>query len=233
MEQRRRRRSPRSDDRFGLLLGVVVATVLLLLVVDLQEQGGIHTVARTAVIGLTAAMLLLAVKSAGVSRRWMRLAWTAAVVGVGAALVEVAAGGGTALSGLVPLAVMAAAPFLVLRRIIRHRRVTLATISGALSVYLLIAVAFAFAFSFVDEVTRAGMFDSPQSSTGVMYFSLVTITTLGYGDIQPVTTAGRALAVAEALVGQIYLVVVVARLVALFGQERPTGDASPRSGRRR
>jgi hypothetical protein len=59
-----------------------------------------------------------------------------------------------------------------------------------------------------------------------MYFSLVTITTLGYGDLSPVTEAARAAASATAIVGQIYLVFVVARMVGLYTFAVSTGPMS-------
>jgi hypothetical protein len=52
----------------------------------------------------------------------------------------------------------------------------------------------------------------------MVYYSFVTLATLGYGDIVPLSPSARGLAILEAVVGQIYLVVVVARLVSLYGQ---------------
>jgi voltage-gated potassium channel Kch len=59
-----------------------------------------------------------------------------------------------------------------------------------------------------------------ESTTSFMYFSLVTVTTLGYGDLSPVTDWARLLATTEAVIGQVYLVTVVAMLVGLFAQQR-------------
>ena len=97
-------------------------------------------------------------------------------------------------------------------------------IFGALSVYLLIGVVFSFLFIIVETVVP-GSFDgltfhiaddSPREFHSFMYFSFVTITTLGYGDLLPIQPAARALAYMEALVGQIYLTVLVARLIGMY-----------------
>ena len=103
-------------------------------------------------------------------------------------------------------------------------KVTGGMIYGALSVYLLIGLAFAFAYTIVDIVVP-GSFDGisyvmaeegHREFHGFLYFSFVTLTTLGYGDILPIMPAARAMAYMEAILGQIYLTVLVARLVSMY-----------------
>ena len=110
----------------------------------------------------------------------------------------------------------------VVRRLLSHERVSRATLAGAIAAYLLIAIAFTYLFLYVDAVESgeffAGKVDEP--STSFMYFSLVTLATLGYGDLSPVTDTGRLLAVGEAVLGQVYLVTFVALLVGLRIQQR-------------
>ena len=89
--------------------------------------------------------------------------------------------------------------------------------AGAIAAYLLIAVAFNYTFLSVSGLTGDLFFEIPQPTTAFMYFSLATITTVGYGDLSAVTETGRFLASAEAFIGQVLLVVVVARLVSLYG----------------
>jgi hypothetical protein len=98
-----------------------------------------------------------------------------------------------------------------------QRFVTSDTLRGAIAVYLLLAVAFNYAFLSLHGMTGDLFFDTPEPTTAFMYFSLATITTVGYGDLSAVTELGRFLASAEALTGQVLLVVVVARLVSLYG----------------
>ena len=123
-----------------------------------------------------------------------------------------------------------AAPFFVLRRIFRHDRVTGQTIAGAVCVFLLIALAFSYLFGVIDQWSSVPFFGSDEPTTAFMYFSLVTITTLGYGDLSPVTEVARFASTAEAVIGQIFLVVVVARLVSLFGTD--TAPHLPRANSR-
>ena len=111
--------------------------------------------------------------------------------------------------------------FLILKYVFKEGRVSRQRIEAAVAAYLMIALAFAAsyhlisflipgAFAFVDEAPNLGdlrfEFD---------YFSVSTITTLGYGDITPVHPFARALAMTEALVGQLYPAILLARLVSL------------------
>jgi hypothetical protein len=108
-----------------------------------------------------------------------------------------------------------------------RQRVTANTVCASLCIYLLLGVIWALA-STVDllvagsfQSTAAGATASPfarfgkGTSTHVLYLSFTTLTTLGYGDIVPVSPIARALTNIEAITGQIYLAVLVARLVGL------------------
>jgi len=91
---------------------------------------------------------------------------------------------------------------------------------GAVCGYLLIPIAFFYAYLSVDSVEKIDIFGDSTSTTDFMFFSLASVTTVGYGDIVPVDRVGRLLAVTEAMIGQIYLVTFVAFLVALFASSR-------------
>ena len=105
----------------------------------------------------------------------------------------------------------------ILLFVFEQREITLDVISGAIVVYLLIAIMWAFIFRFM-ETLHPGSFAIPQglgeeTRPLFIYYSFVTITTLGYGDITPLTDVARSFSILEAVVGQIYLVVLIARLV--------------------
>ena len=114
----------------------------------------------------------------------------------------------------------------VLRQALGHDiAVTLDTIAGAVCVYLLLAVIWALIFSLL-ELVHPGSFLSdgrmlPSSSRHravsptLLYLSVVTLSTLGYGDVLPVTEQARMLAAIEAIIGQLYLAVLIARLVGI------------------
>lgn len=112
---------------------------------------------------------------------------------------------------------------IVVAHLFQRRDVTVDTILGAVVTYLLAAVAFAQVFlilELLDEgafrgLSDATLADRPELSNALLYFSFVCITTMGYGDIVPVTNIARSLAVMEGVFGQLYLAVMIARLVGL------------------
>ncbi len=100
-----------------------------------------------------------------------------------------------------------------------QKEVTRDLIVGAAIVYLLMALAWSFIFGAVESL-HPGSFSIPEiqgisTSRNFLYYSFVTITTLGYGDITPVSSLARSLCILEAVIGQLYLVVQVAWLVGV------------------
>ena len=109
---------------------------------------------------------------------------------------------------------------LILKVISRSTEVTRETIFAAVVAYLLIAMMWAFLYMLLEGVIPGSFSvqdsDLRSETLRFEYFSFVTITTLGYGDIAPLTNKASALAMLEALIGQIYLVVLVAWLVGVY-----------------
>lgn len=119
---------------------------------------------------------------------------------------------------------------LILRHVFRDVAVGADMILGAVCAYLLIGFTFNQIYSLVDTLQpdsfKGGI--SVQQDGG--YFSLVTLSTLGYGDMVPVRGLARSIAALEAVVGQLYIAVIVARLVGLHMiHARPRSDAEPQS----
>ena len=112
----------------------------------------------------------------------------------------------------------------ILRRMRTHLVVSWQTVLAALSVYLLIGMTFAALFAFLGTVYTEGVFAGNPATNAVdyLYFSFVTMTTVGYGDLVPGPDSIRMLAVTEALVGQIFLVTALALLVGNLGRHRRT-----------
>jgi voltage-gated potassium channel len=101
--------------------------------------------------------------------------------------------------------------------IIKSETVTREVIYAAMVVYLLGAQLWALVYTFLDLIDPAS-FNLPQGQSDFLifeYYSFVTLTTLGYGDITPLTKVAKAFSVLEAVVGQLYLVVVVAWFVGM------------------
>lgn len=114
----------------------------------------------------------------------------------------------------------------LLRDLREDGEVTLRTLSGVLAIYLLLGMLFSFLLGAAAELESGAFFTSDPAPTrsDFLYFSYVTLSTVGYGDLSPITDVGRMLAVTESLIGQIYLVTVVALIVANL---RPRGQRSP------
>jgi Ion channel len=114
---------------------------------------------------------------------------------------------------------------LALTIVVRIRRmpyVSLQTVLGAVSVYLVLGLLFAVFDSIVSTMTGNQFFTQQTGATtgDYTYFSFITLCTVGYGDLTPSTRIGRALAVSEALTGQLYLVTVIAVVVGNLGRSR-------------
>ena len=116
------------------------------------------------------------------------------------------------------IASVLAISIILLTQIFREGRVTYVRIQGAIAVYLLFGAGWAHAYH-IAAVMNPGSFSLTPAghltSDEWNYFSFVTLTTVGYGDITPVRPIARTLAVGEALTGQLYLAVMIARLVAM------------------
>jgi hypothetical protein len=130
----------------------------------------------------------------------------------------------------------------ILRGVVQEKRISLDGLCGALSGYLLVAVLFSHLYCIVESVAP-GSFQGGAALAGpalnlgalrfrLTYFSLVTLTTLGYGDITPASDVARSLVVVEAVLGQFYIAVLIGELVGMrvaqaMAAEPPRPDASP------
>ena len=117
--------------------------------------------------------------------------------------------------------------------------VTVQTMFGVLCIYLLIGLFFASGYGLIEAVSDSAFFATgfTGDSSDFLYFSFATLTTVGYGDLTAATDLGRSLAITEALIGQIYLVTVVALIVSNIGRARraetPPSPSRARSAPRR
>jgi hypothetical protein len=106
----------------------------------------------------------------------------------------------------------------VLTQVFRSGTVTVHRVQGAVAAYLLLGLAWALAYDLVaslDPAAFTGGTSVAGDRTPFAYFSFVTLTTVGYGDVTPVHPVARSLAMAEALTGQLYPAILLARLVSL------------------
>jgi hypothetical protein len=117
---------------------------------------------------------------------------------------------------------------IILTAVLQARRVTVETVAGGICVYLLIGILWALVFTLLLIASPgsfaggglsiqegAPIFSHRAQLQSLLYYSFVTLTTLGYGDITPMTPPARSLAALEAVIGQLYIAVLIARLVGL------------------
>jgi hypothetical protein len=209
----------RIPGRYGVLLLVLIASYLLS-----AFRSGRWIEAFQLVLFTGAA--LLALRSSSVSRRAVRLLLVAAIAGLPVMLILLAntATGdtGTGIANLWTGLVLLAAVVMIVRRVLSFGTVTMQSIYGALSAYLVLGLMFAAFFAAIYHLSGVAFFAHGQtaSTQHFQYFSFTTLTTLGYGDFTAAQSSGQAVAVLEALTGQVFLATLVARLVAAFRAPR-------------
>ncbi|PYJ77822.1 MAG: ion transporter [Verrucomicrobia bacterium] len=119
----------------------------------------------------------------------------------------------------------------LLRFVLRAPSVTTEVLCASISAYLMLGLMWTMAYWLVDQLTPGGAFSfntnagtrSMNGFTG-FYFSFITLSTVGYGDITPVSRIARWLAAMEAMTGLLYVAVLIARLVSLYSSPKP-GDS--------
>lgn len=208
----------RRGDSYGLLLILLLFSYVLLALVEDSPQG--H-----GLVSLTfGAMLILALHTSHVRGRLMRLAVALTVIAVALAFAHAVVGGQGPLrvSAHMIFLLVTIAPIAILVRITRHPVINLETILGAVCAYVIIGMFFAGIYRAATTLGPGPFFQQTQDATPVqyLYFSFVTLTTLGFGDLTPAFDSGRVMVTFEALLGQFFLVTVVAGLVGSFGRER-------------
>jgi Ion channel len=121
------------------------------------------------------------------------------------------------------------APMAIVRHLVARRTIDVQTILGAIAAYVLIGMFFAFAYRLVGNIQDGPFFGADGDGTMAedLFFSFVTMMTIGYGNLVPAGNPGQTMAVAEGLVGQLFLVVAVAKAVSGWRPKpRSAGDSA-------
>jgi hypothetical protein len=143
------------------------------------------------------------------------------------AAVEVAHGSGRVLTGIVAIfssVITVATAVVVGRGVMGQHEINSQSVSGAISIYVLLGIFFVFVFGAIQALGNRPFFVQGHASRPLLlYYSFITMTTVGYGDYTSTTQVGKTFSVVEALSGQLYLVTVVAILVSQFGRPRGQG----------
>ena len=135
---------------------------------------------------------------------------------------------------VISLVLVVVAPVAIGWHLARKMALSIETFLGAVCVYLLIAQLFATVFALTAVISGQPFFvqTGHPSAIDYIYFSFVTITTVGYGDFSAAQSVGKMLAVTEAVFGQLYLITVVALVVQNLGtkrQQQRQGGEQPRT----
>jgi hypothetical protein len=174
-------------------------------------------VARSVVFLLT---LLLAFHTSRVPLRMQRVVRLIAALTMGAAVIVAVFGEDPAFGAVILLSslLLLATPVAIGWRILQHQEVTAETLAGAVCIYVLIGMIFAY-LDYGMQLASGSDFFAQSGHHGLpdfVYFSYITMATVGYGDLTPATGLPRTMSVLDALVGQVFLVVLLARLVSLY-----------------
>jgi hypothetical protein len=200
----------RWDDRYGALFLLILLSMLLSAANTLWL--------RIVAVMVLGGMVLFAFLVSRAPRRAWRLATVLVPIGVILGIVGHVSGSRFAesISAVVSLILPAAAIVALGRRIVKEPSVTARTILGLLSVYLLLGMTFAALFTTVAAISDEPFFAETKTAEPVdyTYFSYVTLSTVGYGDFTAANPLPRMLAAMEGLLGQLYLVTVVAVAVS-------------------
>lgn len=210
-------------DSYGLLLALLIGLYILIAAESHKSLWG-----RFVISLVLGGVLLLAFHTSHVRSRAFRVGIVLVVIADVANFVQAATNrhGGDGTTFIMFVLVLLA-PVAIIHRIIRHETVGLETILGSICVYVLLAIAFAGIYGAVNDIEPTGFFAQKVEPNNVdfLYFSVITLTTVGYGDLSPATSSGRVIVTFEAVMGQIFLVTLVARLVSLYGnKQRPARD---------
>jgi Ion channel len=203
--------------------GVLLATIFVLVGVEgIAPSGRVQQLIVTALAGASAA---LAIRAAGFGTRLVKLAAALALAVLAVSAWRALVGGiGQGPALLMNAALVALGPPALALGIIRDLRasgqVRLTAVMGVLSLYMLMGMLFAFVYGAVDRLGGDPFFAGGQAATAsnCLYFSFITMTTVGFGDFTARSDLGHTLAIFEALFGQIYLVTVVSLIVTNLGR---------------
>jgi voltage-gated potassium channel len=202
-------------DSYGTLLVLLLANFFLLELVDDPRWGAVGSTL------LSALALVVAIHDPDAGERLTRrhTLQVLACVALAPLVLFVNSSSIVGLTYLLPVALLVTATLPVtLSRVLQHRRISHETVLGALCAYVLVGLLFAFLYLAVSDLRGGPFFAQPgeHAQSEFLYYSFVTLTTLGFGDLSPTVGLPQALTAIEALFGQVFLVTLVARLVTLW-----------------
>jgi hypothetical protein len=230
VQQRHRPHRPRrliqalsSPDSYGLVL-------LLILVTYVLSASTTAEWALSLVLFVQIATISATLQASQARRRLRAVTSVFLVVSAGVAIVNLFLAREPARAGVMAVVsglLYVAAPGIIIRHLVLRRTVDTQTVLGAIAAYLMIGMSFAFSYRALGAL-QAGSFFGPQGEgtfSQDLFFSFTTLTTTGYGNLVPAANPGQSFAVGEMLLGQLFLVTAVAKVVSSWrpgpGRGRP------------
>ena len=214
-----------SADSYGLVLVLVVVTY----VVSVSFVAGW---AQSVVLAVQLATVWLTFRTARtpLSARVMMFVVFLAVAAVAFVNLFIAVTSeALAVAFVVSALLYVVAPFAVVRDIATRRSVDQEAVLGAIAAYLIVGMCFAFTYRAIGVLQPTPFFgaEGPGDMTQTLFFSFVTLTTTGYGNLVPATNPGQSLAVMEAVLGQLFLVTAVAKIITAWKPRRWRSPEDP------
>jgi hypothetical protein len=201
-----------SPDSYGLVLVLIIVSYVVSAAVTAQWAASLVLAVQI----VTVWVALRASHARRQVRRFTDVVLVLAGVAALAVLVFPHSHRGDGLLSLASVLLYLIAPFSVVRHLVQRRVIDLETVLGAIAAYLLAGMFFAFLYRSVGQWETSPMFGAQGSGTlsEDLFFSFTTLTTTGYGNLVPAGNPGQTFAVIEMLVGQLFLVTAVGKVIS-------------------
>jgi hypothetical protein len=211
-----------SPDSYGLVLVLIVLTYALAVGLAASDLLGVVVV----LVQIATVWFVLRTAQA------TRAARAAVVVVLGIAGVVAVAGGLLGGDGAEVMILVASsvlyfiAPLVVVRHLVARSVIDRETVLGVIAAYLLIGMFFAFVYRLAGVVDPGPFFGAGGEATPpqALFFSFTTLSTTGFGNLIPATSAGQTLAVAEMIIGQLFLILALGKVVSVWSPVRGEGQ---------
>jgi Ion channel len=199
---------------FGLVLLLVLATFVAQSLIPFKGWGAV------VITALSAVSATVALATAGLKHPIVAWSWRFAALSIALAVAGAIAGGRAffAAAALIQAVLLLVGAFAVLRAVLTENEVGFRTILGAVSVYITLGLLFTFVYVAVERIAGDPLFGAgvDVKRGDFVFFSMTTLTTTGYGNLVPAFQPGKMFAVMEMLMGQVFLVTLIARLVSMW-----------------
>jgi len=204
----------RIANAYGVVLLLVVGIYVLASLVYFRGWGAVALTATTA--ACTTVALVSSDSRPPLPRVSIGVGSAAFVLAVAAALGVGAGGTLLGIAALAQVGLLAIAALEILGTVLREHEVNFRTILGAISVYVMLGILFTWVYVAVDKLQGGSFFGQKLEVGDFVFFSITTLSTTGYGNLVPAAQPGRMISGLEMLVGQIFLVTLIAGLVSLW-----------------